>query len=160
MITLTPEQIFIGLISISAILLICIIMIIFLSLRINRLTKGKQLHSLEDLVVDLNTEVTHLQKFQDETSHFLKKFRAHVANNVTHVENTNFKAFSGMDSGGNNSFVTAFLNEHGTGVLISGIHTRDKMNVYSKTITGWASERLLTDEENDLLTKIKKSRSM
>jgi hypothetical protein len=110
--------------------------------------------------VDLNKEVAHLQEFQDETSDFLKKFRAHVSHNVSHVASTNFKAFSGMDSGGNNSFATALLNEHGTGVLISGIHTRDKMNVYAKTITGWASERLLTDEENDLLTKIKKSRSM
>jgi len=160
MITLTPEQIFISFAGLTLILLICITMIIFLSLRIGRLTKGKHLHSLEDIVVELNKEVGDLQKFQDETSAFLKKFQEHVTHNISHVASTNFKAFSGMDSGGNNSFATVFLNEHGTGVLLSGIHTRDKMNVYSKTITGWASERLLTDEENDLLTKTKKSRSM
>lgn len=160
MIPLDTSQLTIIIYTLGALLIACIVMILWLSSRISIFMRGKHARSLEEIIVALSKDVSSLQHFQSDTSLFLKDLREHVSRTITYVESSNFKAFSGMDSGGNNSFVTALLNEHGTGVLISGLHTRDKIHVYSKPITGWASDRLLTDEENDLLTKIKKSRKM
>jgi hypothetical protein len=45
-----------------------------------------------------------------------------------------FKAFDGMKSGGTNSFSLALLNEEGDGVILSTLHSRERVNVYSKEI--------------------------
>lgn len=158
--SLDLEQMTIVVAVLSALSLVCIVMIVWLSTRIKKLTSGQNGKSLESVISTLNKENQQFKDFQNQTSVFLKNLRNYISHNITYVETINFKAFQGMDSGGNNSFVTAMLNEHGSGVLISGIHTRDKIHVYSKPVKDWASDRILSDEENDLLTKIKKSRKM
>ncbi len=71
-----------------------------------------------------------------------------------------FKAFDGVKSGGSNSFALALINEQGKGVMISTLHSRDRVNVYSKAIAGFKSDVLLTDEEQEALTKAQKSLSL
>ncbi len=71
-----------------------------------------------------------------------------------------FKAFDGVKSGGSNSFALALINEKGDGAIVSTLHSRDRVNVYSKAIEGFKALVLLTDEEQDALTKAQKSLSL
>lgn len=71
-----------------------------------------------------------------------------------------FKAFDGVKSGGSNSFALSLINEQGKGVIVSTLHSRDRVNVYAKTIEGFKSAVLLTDEEQEALTKAQKSLSL
>jgi hypothetical protein len=62
-----------------------------------------------------------------------------------------FNAFS--DTGGNQSFSTALLNEKGTGILLSGISGRDRMSVYAKPVEQFSSTYDLSPEEKDAIQK-------
>lgn len=62
------------------------------------------------------------------------------------------------DSGGNMSFSLALLNNHGDGAVLTSLHSREGIRVYSKAVKNYKSEQSLTDEEVqaiDLATKIK-----
>lgn len=62
------------------------------------------------------------------------------------------------DSGGNMSFSLALLNNHGDGAVLTSLHSREGIRVYSKAVKNFKSEQSLTDEEVqaiELATKIK-----
>ncbi len=55
------------------------------------------------------------------------------------------------DTGGNQSFALALLDQHGDGFVISSLHTRTATRVYGKAIAGGKSESALSDEEAEAL---------
>lgn len=57
------------------------------------------------------------------------------------------------DTGGEYSFSVALLDEHGTGILLTGLFHRDQSRVYAKEVRGWASEHELMDEEREAIQK-------
>jgi hypothetical protein len=57
------------------------------------------------------------------------------------------------DTGGNQSFAVALLDDHGDGVVISSLHARQNTRIYAKAITGGKSEAALSDEEAEALGK-------
>jgi hypothetical protein len=68
-----------------------------------------------------------------------------------------FKAFQGLDSGGHQSFASAFLDENGNGLIISTLHSRDRVNVFAKEIKQFSAAVSLTEEEKTALTQAKES---
>jgi hypothetical protein len=52
------------------------------------------------------------------------------------------------------------LNEKGDGAILSTLHSRDRVNVYSKEIQGFKSPVMLTEEEVQALTKAQNSLSL
>ncbi len=57
------------------------------------------------------------------------------------------------DVGGDQSFSMALVDEHGNGVMVSGLHGRDATRVYSKPLTQWRSNYSLGAEEQQALGK-------
>ena len=55
------------------------------------------------------------------------------------------------DTGGNQSFAVALLDDHGDGVVVSSLHARQNTRVYAKAISGGRSEAALSDEEAEAL---------
>ncbi len=55
------------------------------------------------------------------------------------------------DTGGNQSFAVALLDDRGDGVVVSSLHTRQNTRVYAKAISGGWSEAALSDEEAEAL---------
>ncbi len=55
------------------------------------------------------------------------------------------------DTGGNQSFALALLDQHGDGFVISSLHTRTATRVYGKAINGGKAEAALSDEEAEAL---------
>jgi hypothetical protein len=55
------------------------------------------------------------------------------------------------DTGGNQSFALALLDEAGDGVVMSSLHSRTGTRVYAKAVAGGTSEAALSDEEAEAL---------
>jgi hypothetical protein len=55
------------------------------------------------------------------------------------------------DTGGNQSFALALLDERGDGFVVSSLHARAGTRVYGKAITKGASEANLSEEEGEAL---------
>jgi hypothetical protein len=55
------------------------------------------------------------------------------------------------DTGGNQSFALALLDQHGDGFIVSSLHTRTATRVYGKAITGGKADGALSDEEAEAL---------
>ena len=55
------------------------------------------------------------------------------------------------DTGGNQSFALALLDQFGDGFIVSSLHTRTATRVYGKAITKGRSEAALSDEEAEAL---------
>ncbi len=55
------------------------------------------------------------------------------------------------DTGGNQSFALALLNDRGEGFVVSSLHTRTATRVYAKSVAGGRSEAALSDEEAEAL---------
>lgn len=139
------------------IIIILTAIIIRLEIRINRLMKGRSAKSLEDIFNMLIVDVKDLQNFRSDIEKYMSNVEKRLRRSVQNVQNIHFKAFEGLDSGGSQSFATAFINENGDGVVLSTLHARDRVNVFSKPIINFTSKLSLTKEEQDALTRAKES---
>ena len=63
------------------------------------------------------------------------------------------------DTGGNMSFSLAMLNNNGDGAVITSLHSREGMRIYSKSISGYSSDQTLTEEEKEAIERAKRSNS-
>ncbi len=124
--------------------------------RLTRLMHGKQAITLEDSFNAMRVDLQKLEVFRNDLEAYLKIVDKRLSQSIRGVEAINFNAFAGAESGGK-SFAIAFLNEHGDGVIISSLHTRDRVNVFTKRIAHFASEIPLSEEEEKALTNAKKS---
>lgn len=143
-----------------AVTLLLLAGVIILFFKLKRLMRGKNAASLEDTIIELENEIKRLKKFRRETLNSLEIFNNRIAKSIKSAGHINYKAFSGMDSGGSNSFSTALVDEHGDGVVLSTLHARNRINVYAKPIMNWQPELELTKEELETLQKVKDSCSI
>jgi hypothetical protein len=139
-----------------ALAVILIAWIIRLELRVNRLLAGKNGRSLEDSILFIKNGVEELRLARKNSDVQYADLRARLRRSVQRVETMRFNPFRGTGSGGNQSFVTAFADEDGNGVIVSGLYARDSVSVYAKPIKTFSSEFNLSDEEKAVLEKIKK----
>jgi hypothetical protein len=139
--------------------LVLLIWNIRLSLKIKRLTRGKNGASLEDALKSMNSDIAATHKFQKELEQYLTTVESRLKKSLQGFSNVNFNAFSGAESGAK-SFATAFVNEKGNGLIISSLNARDRLSVFTKDINNWKSELELSEEEQIALTKAKESCSL
>jgi len=145
--------IILGLVILSIILLIWNIK---LEIRLKRLMKGKNGNSLEDSFISMQKDILSFENFRVELNKYLNGVEKRIQRNISGIGNIDFNAFSGMESGGK-SFATAFLNENGTGIVISSLNARGRITLLIKEINNYKSSIELTEEENLALTKAKES---
>ncbi|OGE85522.1 MAG: hypothetical protein A3J48_00185 [Candidatus Doudnabacteria bacterium RIFCSPHIGHO2_02_FULL_46_11] len=60
------------------------------------------------------------------------------------------------DSGGNMSFSLALINDNGDGAIITGLHSREGMRMYSKSVKNYKSDQVLTDEEIEAVDRARR----
>lgn len=137
-------------------LLIVIIWNLRLEKRIKNLTRGKLNGSIEETIGSIEKDLKKLGEFKGEIETYLKGVEKRLSRSIQAVGNENFNAFTGLDSGGN-SFALAFLNEKGDGIIISTLHRRDRVSIFSKQITAFKPQVELSEEEQTALTKARKS---
>lgn len=140
-------------------IVVLVIWIIRLEVRLKKFLSGKDGKNLEDAMNRLQQNVEELGHFRDESIEYLKLIEVRLKRSVQAVETIRFNPFKGTGSGGNQSFSTALLNEKGDGVVLSSLHSRDHVSVFSKPVKKFASEFEMTAEEKTIVKGAKESLS-
>lgn len=138
-----------------AIAVILIGWIVRLEVKMSRLMAGQNGKSLEGSIVALIEKVGKLEGLSAEAHAKISDLRARHRKSIQRVETIRFNPFKGTGSGGNQSFVASFSDEDGNGVVISGLYARDGVSVYAKPIAKFASEYNLSEEEKEIIEKLK-----
>lgn len=107
---------------------------------------------------DLEVVLRSYMERMDRTEELIRSFNERIAFterkaplNVQHVGVVRFNPFA--DKGGDQSFAVAFLDDHGDGVVFTGLHSRADSRVYAKPIVGSTSTYALTDEEKEAINR-------
>ncbi len=138
--------------------LVLVVWFIRTELRLSKLLRGKDAKDLEESFQNINTEVSKLKHSQEEVEKYLRGVEKRLKRSVQGVETIRFNAFSNSETGSNQSFATALLNEAGDGVVLSSLYARDRVSVFSKPVKNRRSEYELTEEEKSAVAKAEPSR--
>lgn len=139
--------------ALAAIVFILLILCVTLSIRVGRLTRGANGQSLEGTIKALGQRTSALESYARKNQDLTADMETRLARAIQSVVTERFDPF--QQQGGQQSFTTAFVNEHGDGVIVSGIHSRDQVRVYAKPIKEFKSERELSEEETKAVAKAK-----
>jgi len=127
-----------------------------LEFRLMRLTKTLRMLFSGRTGGDLEAVLREYMERMDRTDETIKTFNARATEierkapfNVSHVGVVRFNPFA--DKGGDQSFAVAFLDDHGDGVVFTGLHSRTDVRVYAKPIVGGISTYPLTNEESEAI---------
>lgn len=126
--------------------------VIYLSLRLRRLTMGGN-GSIEDALRVIATRTKTLEEFRTELEKYLATAEVRLSRAIQGVATVRFNPFGGEGLGGNQSFATAFIDEHGTGIVISTLYSRDRVSIYGKPLVKGASPYELTQEERQAIAE-------
>lgn len=129
--------------------------VLYIESRLKKFFKGANGKDMESVLVSIKNELERMnqkEKGQDETIESIEK---RLKRSVQHVNTVRFNPFE--DSGSNQSFATALLDEEGNGVAISTLYSRDKVGIYAKAIEKFNSQYSLSEEEKEVIEKARKS---
>lgn len=136
-------------IAIVAIALLVVGWVLSIELRLKKIFKGKKAQDLEEVFVSLGEELKKLDIAQEEIKKYLESAEKRLKNSIQSINTVRFNPFG--DSGSNQSFSIAFLNENNDGVVISSLHSREGVRIYAKPIKNRQSEYTLTEEEKEAI---------
>lgn len=122
----------------------------------NNLAKGMDVADLKKVFEKI------LSRGEENTKEIKKlndKFDSLEDDGKFHIQKIGLIRFNPFkELGGDHSFSLAVLDAHDSGVIITGLHTRDRTRVYLKDIKKGRSELELSAEENKALAVAEKSR--
>lgn len=127
--------------------------IVRLEFRLHKLLLGTDKKSLGSSIVKLKKSEEAFFAFKKHIEESIKLIEDKLTKSIRYVDTIRFDPFKSGSSGGNQSFATAFLDENKNGVVISTVHTRERVGVFSKPIKGGRSEYELTEEERAVIDK-------
>lgn len=139
---------------ISVIVLIILPWVLIIEIRLKRIFAGIKAKNLEEMLVVAGKKLNQLEETQSKIDKHLTTIDERLNKSIRNIETLRFNPF--MEAGGNQSFVIAFLNDEGNGVILSSLYARERMSVFAKPIVGGKSSFELTEEEKAVLSKSKK----
>lgn len=128
-----------------AALFVVVVYAMFLDHKIHRLTRGQSGASLEDLMRKCVDSVATIEERNELISKHALSLDERVSHALRNAQTIRYKAFD--TNGSNQSFSVALLNEKGNGVVISSLHSHDRMSTFAKPVAGYTSDYDLTEEE-------------
>jgi hypothetical protein len=146
---ITAQTLAIALLGLA--LLALALWVFLLERRISKLLRGKDGGTLEDVITKDHRSIEEFFRFRDDVSHALDVLDERISKKLHGAKTLRFNPFQGSGQGGNQSFATALLDEHGDGVVLSTLYTREKVSVYAKPVRNRTSEFELSDEERAVL---------
>lgn len=153
-----PQELFLYIAIFCGVLILILIgWIIRLEQKIRSLSRGRSGENLDQVIRSFEKDIATLGTFKSETEKYLTTVERRLRRSIQGIGHKHFNAFQGLDSGGRQSFATAILDETGNGVIFSTLHSRDRVNVFAKEISAFASAVTLTEEEQAALTRAKES---
>ena len=138
----------------------CVLLIIWtirLEIKIKKLTGGAAGKSLEESIISSHAKIAELTEFRTDSLAYFGDVEKRLRKSIQAVETIRFNPFQGSGDGGNQSFSTAFINEHGDGVVLTSLYSRDRVSVFSKPLKKFVSTFELSEEEKEVVADAKKN---
>lgn len=135
--------------------LLALSIVVFLQRRfLNRLTKGADKKDIEKILEKiLDSQDTNKKDIKDIN----KEIERLEEEGFLHVQKVGLVRFNPFrEIGGDHSFSLAILDGKDNGIIITGLHTRERTRVYAKSIKKGKSKVELSDEEKKALDKAQK----
>lgn len=132
-----------------------LVLAIWILVKLRKLFSGGNGRSIEDFLNHERETISDLIRYKEESAKYLSLLDQRIKSKVSSVEASRFNPFQGTGIGGNNSFSVSLIDENGKGIVLSGLHSRERMNVFVKPIQNWNGEIELSDEEKTVLNKTK-----
>jgi hypothetical protein len=77
----------------------------------------------------------------------------------THIQNVGLVRYNAFnDTGGDQSYALALLDDHGDGAIVNGLFHRTECRVYVKPVQEWKSTYSMSDEEAEAIRRAKEGR--
>lgn len=108
-------------------------------------------HQLDTVLQEYIQKVSELKDKLESCNARLTPIEKKLRASVDRVELLRFRAFE--NTGSDLSFAFAFLNQEGSGVVLSSIYNREESRVYAKPVTEGRSTYSLTEEEKEVIHK-------
>lgn len=133
-------------------LLIITILLIRSLVHYNRLTANV---SQKDLVSALNHFISVSSQNSDDIKSTSEKLSQEIIQNKNHFQRLGFKRYNPFtDTGGDQSFSAALLDENGNGIMISSLHSRENTRLYAKKVeNGKVNNQALSKEEQAVINE-------
>jgi hypothetical protein len=131
-------------------LLIITILLVRMLLHYARLTSDV---SKKDLISSLNQLISISERNTKDIEVLSEKLNQEIEENKKHIQRLGFKRYNPFtDTGGDQSFTAAFLDDLGDGIMISSLHSRENTRLYAKKVDGGkVSTQTLSSEEQDVI---------
>ena len=124
--------------------------------RLNMLTRGADGASLEG-VLDAHLELVHqVSEDLDEVTARTTTLEAASRHHLGRVGLVRFNPFP--DTGGNQSFALAMLDESEDGFIVSSLHSRTGTRIYAKAIAAGKTDTTLSAEEAEAIDQARAAR--
>lgn len=145
--------------SVLALMVVLLGYTTYLHFRLNRLLISKDGTNIENSIHALTALTARHEQFKKDAEGILADMEGRLRRTIRGLATVRFNPFKGGGVGGNQSFATAFVNEHGDGLIISTLYARDHVSVFGKTVEQFGSSQPLSDEETEALREAKSSLS-
>jgi len=109
--------------------------------------------SKKDLISSLNHLISISERNSEDIKLLTEKLNKEVKENKRHLQKIGFKRYNPFtDTGGDQSFTTALLDDLGDGIMISSLHSRENTRLYAKRVTGGkVDSQVLSSEEQEVI---------
>ncbi len=133
-------------------LIIITFLLVRLMLHYNHLTADV---SKKDLISSLNHLISTLDSHSDDLKSLQEKLSGEVVENKKHLQRLGFRRYNPFtDTGGDQSFSAAFLDDNGDGIMISSLHSRENTRLYAKRVEGGqVVSQALSKEEQEVINE-------
>ena len=148
--SLSEETTILLAIVIGVLLVVAFGIIAYFNFRLKRILRGKNTKTLEGSLSNMQKDIDQLLENKKKVTQVIGGLDRRVSKSIQGVGTVRFNPFQGT-SGSNQSFVTAFLNENGDGVVFSSLYSRERVSMFAKPIKNNDSEYTLTEEERAAL---------
>jgi hypothetical protein len=115
--------------------------------------EGQPLDELLQKILDRGVvESQTLTRLESDLTQLGEEVQSHIQN----VGLVRYNAFD--DTGGDQSYALALLDDHGNGAIVNGLFHRTECRVYVKPVQEWKSIYSMSDEESEAIRKAREER--
>ncbi len=120
-------------------------------IRLRKVFGGKHAQELEGLLREIQSGILHVDTNNKHLIGQLRDVEKRLKYTIRNIQTVRFNPFT--DSGSNQSFATALLDDEGNGVILSSLYSRERVSIFAKPIVKGTSTYELTGEEKEVLEK-------
>lgn len=117
--------------------------------RLRRILSDNGSTGLDEVLAGQAARIEQLATRVDALTALQRELETATGSSLQKVGVVRFNPF--QDSGGDQSFAIALLDQRGSGVLVSSLHGRAETRIFAKQVTNGRSTHSLSDEEQQAI---------